>query len=44
MTKPKKINVKYIASDKPVKKDDKSVLDAVKQKQLASDGDECPFC
>jgi hypothetical protein len=44
MTKPKKINVKYIASVKAIKKDDKNILDAVKQKQLSSDGDECPFC
>jgi len=44
MTKPKKINVKYIESNKPVKKEDKKVLEAVKKKQLESDGDECPFC
>ena len=44
MTKPKKINVKYIESNKAVKKSDDAVLDAVKQKQQQTDSEDCPFC
>ena len=44
MTKPKKINVQYIESNKTGKKSDDDVLDSVKQKLQQTDSEDCPFC